>query len=115
MRTGGFLLAACVGISCMPTTAEAQALRLTLADTLTRAREQAPRVVTARLWLEEARARVLGAGIRQNNPELDIGVGRRRGDGSGSTDIDVGVSQLFEPSGRRAARIAIANEGVGQG
>ena len=115
MRTRELLLAACAGAWLCPAAVDAQTLRLTLPDALTRAREQAPRIVSARLSVEEARGRLLGAGIRlQNNPELDVTLGRRRGDSS-STDVELGVAQMFEPPGRRRARMEAAAEGVAQG
>ena len=104
MQAREFLLAACAGILLWPAAAEAQSVRITLTEALARAREQAPRVVSARLSVEEARGRLVGASTRfQNNPELDVAVGRRRGDTS-STDVEFGIQQMLEPSGRRSAR-----------
>ena len=114
MQAREFLLAACAGILLWPAAAEAQSVRITLTDALARAREQAPRVVSARLSVEEARGRLLGASTRfQNNPELDVAVGQRRGDTS-STDVEFGIQQVLEPSGRRSARTDAATEGVVQ-
>ncbi|MEO5821451.1 MAG: TolC family protein [Vicinamibacteraceae bacterium] len=80
-----------------------------MADVLTIARERAPGIVSARLALAEARGRVAGASIRRTyNPEVEVAAGDRRGD-SRSTDLDVGLSQRFEPSGARSARVAGAN------
>jgi outer membrane protein, heavy metal efflux system len=88
-------------------------IHLTLADALARAREQAPQIVSARLALEEARGRLLGAAVRlPSNPELDLGLGHRRAEGAGWTDLEVGAAQRFEPFGRRAARIAGARAQV---
>jgi cobalt-zinc-cadmium efflux system outer membrane protein len=82
---------------------------LTLADVLAKAREQAPQIVSARLALAEARGRVTGASIRQQaNPEIDVNVGNRRANGLRTTDLEFGAVQMFEPSGRRAARLAAA-------
>ena len=81
---------------------------LTLADVLTRARERAPQIVSARLGLAEARGRVVGASVRQLNPEVDVAAGDRR-NGTRSTDVELGLSQRFEPPGLRSARIAGAN------
>lgn len=104
------------GVLIWPAIACAQPQRLTLSEALTRAREQAPRIAAARLTVDEARGRLLGAGLRfQNNPELDVGIGRRAGSGETSTDLDAGIQQLFEPRGRRTARIVAATEGVAQG
>ncbi|MBA2306374.1 MAG: TolC family protein [Acidobacteria bacterium] len=115
MRLGLIPLAVWAVVSLSPGVAAAQPERLTLGDALSRAREQAPRIVSARLALEEARGRLAGAGVRfQNNPELDMAAGRRRGE-TASTDFELGIQQQFEPAGRRSARIAAANEGVAQG
>jgi cobalt-zinc-cadmium efflux system outer membrane protein len=89
-----------------PDRASAQTV-LTLADVLTTARERAPLIVGARLGLAEARGRVLGAAVRPN-PEIEGAVGDRRGDAP-TTDLELGVSQRFEPFGLRAARLAGAN------
>ena len=57
--------------------AGAQSRSLTLADVLARAREQAPQIVSARLALEEARGRLLGASLRfQTNPQIDAALGQ---------------------------------------
>ena len=58
--------------------AGAQSRTMTLAEVLARARDQAPGIVSARLAVDEARGRLLGASVRfQNNPELEAGVGNR--------------------------------------
>ena len=89
---------------------------LTLADVLARAREQAPQIVSARLALEEARGRLAGASLRlQSNPEVDVSVGNRQGSDARSTDLQFGAAQMFEPPGRRAARIAGATAQLDQG
>jgi cobalt-zinc-cadmium efflux system outer membrane protein len=86
---------------------------MSLADVLARAREQAPRIVAARLGVEEARARLTGASLRfQTNPEVDASIGSRDGDVERSTAFDIGVMQMLEPSGRRDARIAAANAAI---
>ena len=91
-------------VSMAPARAEAQRV-LTLAEVMTTARERAPQIVSARLGLAEAQGRVVGAGVRPGNPEVDVAAGDRRG-GVRSTDLDVGVSQRFEPPGLRSARLA---------
>lgn len=88
---------------------------LTLADVLARAREQAPQVVSTRLALEEARGRVAGASLLQFNPEIDVNAGNRQGNGTRSTDVQLGASQTFEPSARRTARVAGATAQLEQG
>lgn len=87
---------------------------LTLADALARARERAPQIVSARLAIEEARARLAGANHLQSNPDFDAGVGNRQGSGSRSTDLDIGIGQSFEPGRRRASRRDMAAAGIEQ-
>lgn len=109
-------LAIATAVLIWPVIAAAQVQRLTLSDALAKAREQAPRIVAARLAVEAARGRLLGAGIRfQNNPEFDVGLGRRNRASEASTDLEAGIQQRFEPAGRRAARVAAATEAVAQG
>jgi cobalt-zinc-cadmium efflux system outer membrane protein len=89
---------------------------MTLSDVLTRARLQAPQIVSARLAVEEARGRLTGASVRrQTNPEISAALGNRNGPDTRFTDFEVGVGQAFEPSGRRNARIAGANAAIEQG
>lgn len=107
------LAAACCAVTLgYPSLVAAQAL--TLPDVIARAREQAPRVVSARLAIEEARARLIGANLRTANPDIEGAIGNRRGSGATSLDLDVGISQRFEPSGRRAARVAGAEASIAQ-
>jgi cobalt-zinc-cadmium efflux system outer membrane protein len=97
----------------MQTTAGAQSLTLTLDEALARAREQAPFVLVARARIEEARGRLAGARIRYlDNPTVDISAGPRSIDGTTLTDFDLGVSQLFETGGQRAARMAGAEAAI---
>jgi cobalt-zinc-cadmium efflux system outer membrane protein len=99
---------------CAGTTA-AQSRSMTLAEVLQRAREHAPRIVSARQMTDEARGRLVGASARlQANPQLDLGIGNRDGSGARSTDLEVGVGQAFEPAARRSARIASANAAIAQ-
>jgi cobalt-zinc-cadmium efflux system outer membrane protein len=85
---------------------------MTLAEALARARDQAPRIISARLAIEEARGRLAGATHGQLNPEVDFGLGNRQEHDTRSTDLDLGFSQAFEPSGRRSAREAMATAGI---
>lgn len=94
-------------------TASAQ-VALTLSEALSRARERAPEIVSARLAIDEARARLAGATHRQSNPEVDLAVGNRQGNGERSTDLDVGMFQSFEPGARRSSRQAMANASIAQ-
>jgi outer membrane protein, heavy metal efflux system len=114
MRFAG-IIALCLAVFA-PSHASAQTQALTLADVLTRAKEQAPQVVVGRLALEEVRARLLGASLRfQENPEVEAAFGRRQADASRFTDLDLQISQRFEPGGRRTARIASVNAAVDLG
>ena len=106
------VLAACCAAVISPAWAGAQPL--TLPDVIARVRDQAPRVVSARLAVDEARARRIGANIRPFNPEVEGGLGSRRGNGTTTLDLDVGISQRFEPAGRRAARLAGADASIAQ-
>lgn len=116
MRIGSCAVAVCAAVCLQPSVASAQGRTLTLADVLTRAREQAPQIVSARLALEEARGRLLGASLRfQTNPEIDAGVGNRNGPGTRFTDVELGLAQSFEPGARRSARIDGANAALAQG
>ena len=95
--------------------AAAQGRALTLPEVLARAREQAPQIVSARLALEEARGRLLGASVRfQANPQIDAALGNRNGPDSRFTDFELGLGQTFEPGARRSARIAGANAAIAQ-
>jgi cobalt-zinc-cadmium efflux system outer membrane protein len=88
---------------------------MTLAEVLTRAREQAPQIVSARLALEEARGRLAGAAVRfQANPQIDAAIGNRNGPDTRFTDLELGFGQSFEPGARRSARIAGANAAIAQ-
>lgn len=106
-------VAACAAICLHASAAAAQGPRLTLAEVLARAREQAPELIAARLAVEEARAQLTGASVRwQSNPEFDVAVGNRNGPDTRFTDLELGVAQAFEPRSRRDARIAVANAAI---
>lgn len=111
MRKAWILAASCAVLWWSP---RVTAQTLTLSDVIARARDQAPRVVSARLAIEEARARVIGATVRPSNPDVEGAIGNRRGNGATTMDFDVGVSQRFEPSSRRAARVAGAEAAFAQ-
>jgi outer membrane protein, heavy metal efflux system len=115
MRMGTTALAVCAAACLHAASAAAQGRSMTLADVLTRAREQAPQIVSARLALEETRARLVGVSLRlQNNPELDAAVGNRNGPTDRFTDFQLGLAQTFEPGGRRSARIDGANAAIAE-
>ena len=115
MRMGTTALAVCALACFHANGVAAQGRSMTLADVLARAREQAPQIVSARLALEETRARLIGASLKQqNNPELDAAVGNRNGPTDRFTDFQLGVAQAFEPGARRSARIDGANAAVAE-
>ena len=106
----------CVAVCLQAGVAAAQNRTITLPEVLARAREQAPQIVSARLAVEEARGRLLGASIRlQANPEIDAALGNRNGPDTRFTDFEVGLAQSFEPGARRSARIDGANAAIAQG
>jgi cobalt-zinc-cadmium efflux system outer membrane protein len=82
---------------------------LTYPQALAMARERAPRVAIARARIEEARGRIVGARTRfRDNPVVDVAAGPRRLETGTVADYEVGISQVFEPGGRRSARIDAA-------
>jgi cobalt-zinc-cadmium efflux system outer membrane protein len=112
MRT----LAVCAAVCLHAGVAAAQVRVASLADVLSRTRQQSPEVVSARLALEEARGRLAGAALRfQSNPDLDASIGPRHTTGTRYTDFELGVTQMLEPGARRAARIDGANAALAQG
>lgn len=113
MRVAWTTLALIAGLFSSASMAAAQ-VPLTLAEALARARERAPQIVSARLAIEESRARFAGADHLQSNPDFDAGVGNRQGSGGRSTDIEIGIGQSFEPGSRRASRRDMATAGIEQ-
>lgn len=100
----------------LPGTIASAQRSLNLSEVFTRAREQAPRIESARLAIDEARGRLTGASMAlSSNPEIDLSTGRRNGPAARFTDWELGVQQAFEPAGRRSARIAGANASVAAG
>jgi outer membrane protein, heavy metal efflux system len=115
MRMGVKTVAVCVVVCLCAGSAAAQGKVLTLTEVMARAREQAPRIVSARMAVEEARGRLLGATARfQANPEIDAALGNRNGPDRRSTDFELGVGQRFEPGARRSARTAGATAAIAQ-
>lgn len=109
-------VAVCAAVLIPASSATAQVRVWTLADVLTRAREQAPQIVSARLALDEARGRLVGASLRsQVNPDLDVVTGNRTGSSGRFTDIQVGLSQTWESGARRSARIDGAQAAIAVG
>jgi cobalt-zinc-cadmium efflux system outer membrane protein len=111
MRMGTTTMAVCAIVCAFANDAAAQGRAITLSDVLTRAREQAPQIVSARLALEETRARLIGASVR-NNPELDAWVGNRNGPTDRFTDYQFGLTHRLEPGARRSARVEGANAAI---
>lgn len=117
MRINSWTVAVCAAICVQATVGSAQTSGrpITLAEVLARAREQAPQIVSARLAVEEARGRLLGASRRlQMNPEVEANLGNREGPDTRFTDLEIGFSQSFEPLSRRSARLAGANAAIAQ-
>jgi cobalt-zinc-cadmium efflux system outer membrane protein len=105
LRDGGRVVLSVAGCLVSAVTA-AQPAPLTLPDVIARARSAAPAVVIAALTLEETRGRLVGAERRFSaNPDLDGAIGRRNGEDGELTDLQVGISQMFQPGSRRRARI----------
>lgn len=87
---------------------------LTFDDALERARQSAPAIIAARMRVEEARGRVVGASLPfSSNPTVEVEAGRRSGVGS-STDYGVTVAQDFELPARRRSRLDAARAGMTQ-
>jgi cobalt-zinc-cadmium efflux system outer membrane protein len=97
---------------CAPASAGAQST-MNLSEALARARQTSPLIIGARMAIEESRARLLGAGLRsQTNPELEVALGRRNSLGNSTVDLDIAATQMFEPAGRRPARLSAATAAV---
>jgi outer membrane protein, heavy metal efflux system len=113
MRMGTRALAVCA-VACLHAgAAAAQEKVMTLAEVLARAREQAPQIVSARLAIEEARGRLVGASLRfPANPEIDVALGNRKAPDTRFTEFELGLGQTFEPGARRSARVAGANAAI---
>ncbi len=115
MRVDSLSVAVCIAVCVQAGAASAQPRRLALSDVLARAREQTPEIASARLAVEEARARLAGASLRfQQNPEVDTRIGNRQTGLGRFTDFEIGLAQPFEPGGRRDARISGANAAIAQ-
>ena len=115
MGMGVRALAVCGIVCACANGAAAQGKAMTLAEVLARARTQAPQIVSARLAVEEARTRLIGATLRQQtNPELDAWAGNRSNPTERFTDYEFGLTQTFEPGARRSARVAGANAAIAQ-
>ena len=86
---------------------------LTLDRALDLARKRSPVVLTSRARVDEARGRLTSASVAfRDDPTFDVGGGPRMGAGGTSMDVDLGVGQVFELSGRRGARADAAKADV---
>ena len=105
MRVACSALALAGVVSMCPAHAGAQTV-LTLSDVLTKAREQAPQIVSARLALAESLGRVSGASVRlASNPEIDVADRRSTGRFAVDGPRRGGVAAV------RAVRIAVGPDG----
>jgi cobalt-zinc-cadmium efflux system outer membrane protein len=97
----------------LPFACVGQEKTLTLEQALDLARTRSPIVLSARARIEEARGRLKGASLRfQQNPIIETEAGPRFATPNDFTDVDVTLTQDFEPAGRRKARIAGAEAGI---
>jgi cobalt-zinc-cadmium efflux system outer membrane protein len=115
MRMGCNTIAVCAVACLYATAAAAQGRTLTFDEVLARARQQAPQVASARLALDETRARLVGASLRfQSNPQIEGALGNRNGSTSRFTEFELSLGQSFEPGARRSARVAGAEAALAQ-
>jgi cobalt-zinc-cadmium efflux system outer membrane protein len=107
------LLGAAITLLAPPSQAQDSVIALTLHQALAIARERAPTILSARFRVEEARGRLTAASVRfRENPVIEAAAGTRSANSDRSGEAELGVSQLFETGGRRAARMAAAGAGV---
>jgi cobalt-zinc-cadmium efflux system outer membrane protein len=106
---------AMAALVCGPAVASAKNYRLTLEQAIALARRQAPEVVVEGARVREVEAERIGASVLlRENPEIEGAAGRRRSEaGERWTDLEAGVTQMFEVGGKRAARIAVAEAATG--
>jgi len=96
-----------------PRLAVAEEITLTLDEALARAHQRAPAIVAARAAIDEARGRLTGASVLlRDNPEIEAGAGARVIESGQLLEANLGVRQVFELGGRRAARVESATAGV---
>ena len=102
---------AMAALVCGPAVASAKDYKLTLEQAIALARRQAPEVVVEGARVREVEAERIGASLLlRENPEIEGAAGRRRSDAADAwTDLEAGVTQMFEVGGKRAARIAMAD------
>ena len=80
---------------------------LTLEQALSRARERAPAVLSARARIDESRARLSAASLIRN-PEVEAAAGGAISGEPRSAKIDAGLIQDVQLGGRRSSRIDVA-------
>jgi len=108
------VIAGLVLLVALPATSQEQATALTFEGALERARQSSPAIVAARMRIEEARGRVVGASLPfSTNPTVEVEAGRRGGEVS-TSDYGVEVAQDIELPQRRRARLDAAHAGVTQ-
>jgi cobalt-zinc-cadmium efflux system outer membrane protein len=96
-----------------PQLCTAQENALTLDQALTLARERAPTLLSARIRIDEARGRLVGASVLlHENPLVEAAAGPRNSERGRFLDTEIGIHQTFELGGRRGARVAGAEAGV---
>jgi len=108
------VMAGLILLAALPGAAQQQGTTLSIEEALERARQSSPAIVAARLRIEEARGRIVGASLPfPTNPIVEVDARRRSGEVS-TTDYGVEVAQDFELPQRRRARVDAAHAGVTQ-
>jgi cobalt-zinc-cadmium efflux system outer membrane protein len=111
MRTALVARLVTAALVCGPAVASAKNYKLTLEQAMALARRRAPEVAVEGARVREVEAERIGASVLlRENPEIEGAAGRRRTEGGESwTDVEVGVTQMFETGGKRGARIEMAD------
>lgn len=110
---GRTCMSVCVALACVANAAAFQDAPLSFSQALALAREQAPAVVAARGRLAQAKAELVAASLRLDNPEIDGEIGPRFTPGrQRQFDFGVGIRQTFARGDQRRARIAMATEAI---
>lgn len=109
-RLVGLLLGAMLWTSsAMAQEQGAPRIEITYERALALARDQAPRLVTARAHVREAESQVDAASVWRFNPQVASAVGPRFGASDTSIDWSLGIQQWLEIGGQRSARIKAAS------
>ena len=102
----------CAALLLLCPVADAAPLTIDLPGALARARERAPDAVVARSRIGEANARRAGASVLfTQNPEVQVGAGRRLGDPA-TLAVQAQLTQPLELA-RRGPRIRVADAEIG--